>query len=105
MVRHKQRYMVIEINSPQQRKDDSLVIPSSALYRALSKKVQQLHGDFGSAAIREGFVAKYFNEKTRIAIVRSRHGPHKLITTVLPFVTEIDKKQEEDRRAMCKSAK
>ncbi|KAK5644726.1 hypothetical protein RI129_006026 [Pyrocoelia pectoralis] len=85
--------MVIEINPQQQRKDNSLTIPSPTFYQALLKKIQELHGDFGAAAIREGFAAKYFNERTRIAIVRARHGPHKLITSVLPFVKEVDKKK------------
>ncbi|KAK4875646.1 hypothetical protein RN001_012068 [Aquatica leii] len=92
MVRHKQRYLVVEITPQNVRKNLSLVIHSSALHQAILLKVQQLHGDFGAAAIRAGFTAKYFNEKTRIAIIRSRHGPHKLITSALPFIKDIDKK-------------
>ncbi|KAF5279189.1 hypothetical protein FQR65_LT03436 [Abscondita terminalis] len=92
MVRHKQRYMVIEVNPQPLRKNTPLVLQSSSLYETILLKVQQLHGDFGVAAIRAGFNAKYFNEKTRIAIIRSRHGPHKLITSSLPFIKDLDKK-------------
>lgn len=57
------------------------------------QKVQQLHGDFGVAAIRAGFTAKYCNEKTRVAIIRIRHGPHKLVASALPCINMIDNKQ------------
>lgn len=54
-------------------------------------KIQQLHGDFGVAAVTTGFLTKYCNENTRIAILRSRHGPHKFVTSSLPFITKIGK--------------
>lgn len=50
-----------------------------------------MHGDFGVAAVKSGFLTKYCNENTRIAIIRSRHGPHKFVTSSLPFVTKIGK--------------
>lgn len=54
-------------------------------------KIQLLYGDFGVAAVKIGFLAKYCNENTRIAILKSRHGPHKFVTSALPFVTKIGK--------------
>lgn len=51
-----------------------------------------MHGDFGVAAIRSGFTTKYCNENTRIAIVRTRHGPHRLVASCLPLINVLDKK-------------
>lgn len=53
--------------------------------------MQQLHGDYGVAAIKSGFITKYCNEHTHIAIVRVRHGPHRFVTSSLPFITKIGK--------------
>ncbi|KAF5273880.1 hypothetical protein FQA39_LY00995 [Lamprigera yunnana] len=92
MVRHKQRYMVVQIIPQQFREGSSFTLHSFALHQAILSKVQLLHGDFGCAAITAGFAVKYFNEKTTIAIVRSRHGPHNLITSVLPLIRSVDKK-------------
>lgn len=64
-----------------------------ALYRAVNKKVQQLHGDFGVAAIKSGFLAKYCNPQLRIALLRVRHGPHRFVASSLPFVNLIDGKK------------
>ena len=64
---------------------------SKYFYDIIIEKIQQLHGDFGVAAVKTGFVAKYCNENTRIAILRSRHGPHKFVTSALPFITKIGK--------------
>ena len=74
-----------------------------------------IHGDFGTASIRPGFTgrlgsligdctclsekesciyffsAKYCNELTRIAIIRVRHGPHQLVSSILPLITSIGK--------------
>jgi len=36
------------------------------------------------------FLGSYCNEDTSIAIIRARCGPHKLIASVLPLVTQID---------------
>lgn len=60
------------------------------MYEAILQKVQQMHGDYGVAAIRSGFTAKYCNENTRIALIRIRHGPHLIVTSCLPLITRID---------------
>lgn len=65
-------------------------MPANALYNSIQNKIQQLHGDFGTAAIMAGFKANYTNEFTRIGIVRCRQGPHNLVTSVIPFITEIN---------------
>nr|CAD7437709.1 unnamed protein product [Timema bartmani] len=37
--------------------------------------------------------AKYCNEKTRVAFVRARHGPHRLLASCLPLVNRIENHQ------------
>lgn len=81
---------MVEIN-PVVETGKPLPLSPIAFHNAIMDKVEQLHGDFGVAAIRAGFTAKYCNEKTRIAIIRIRHGPHKLVTSSLPFITSVDK--------------
>lgn len=85
--------MVVEVKQFGKAYDESLHLAPAALHNTIMQKVQQLHGDFGVAAIRAGFTAKYCNEKTRIAIIRIRHGPHKLVASVLPCVNSVDNKQ------------
>lgn len=36
--------------------------------------------------------AKYCNAQTRIALVRSRHGPHKFILNSIPAISDVDNK-------------
>lgn len=81
----------MEINSPLVPEHKPLTLKAGVLQDAVLNKVQQMHGDFGVASIRSGFLAKYCNENTRIAILRSRHGPHRFLTSSLPYVTKIGK--------------
>ncbi|CAK1545164.1 unnamed protein product [Leptosia nina] len=89
MVRFKNRYITVEISSPNVPECKPLSIKSAAIYEALLDIIQHLHGDFGVAAVKTGLVAKYCNENTRIAIIRSRHGPHQFVTSSIPFLTKI----------------
>lgn len=68
-----------------------LSLISKSFHETVMSKIQQLHGDFGIAAVRTGFLTKYCNEYTRIAILRCRHGPHQFVTSSLPFITKIGK--------------
>lgn len=68
-----------------------LSLVSKSLHDTVMNKIQQLYGDFGIAAVRTGFLMKYCNEHTRIAILRCRHGPHQFVTSSLPFITKIGK--------------
>ncbi|XP_071451156.1 ribonuclease P/MRP protein subunit POP5 [Hetaerina americana] len=93
MVRFKNRYIALRIDPNKLPSNSVYKISSSALYHSILNKVQQLHGDFGTASIKVGFSAKYCNELTRMAIIRVRHGPHKFITSTLPLVKEIDQEK------------
>nr|CAG4652277.1 EOG090X0GYO [Triops cancriformis] len=94
MVRHKNRYFLVEIQ-PQDAKIKDLEpfeLKPYELMHAIQHFVEQIHGEFGVAAIQPGFQAKYSNAHTRIAVLRARHGPHKLLASTLPFVTSIGRR-------------
>ncbi|CAG9114735.1 unnamed protein product [Plutella xylostella] len=85
------RYLTVAISSPSVPNEKPLGLRSGVFHEAVLDKIQQLHGDFGVAAVRSGFLAKYCNENTRIGILRARHGPHRFVSTSLPFITKIGK--------------
>ncbi|XP_034840812.1 ribonuclease P/MRP protein subunit POP5 [Maniola hyperantus] len=91
MVRFKNRYVTVEILSPMVPENKPLSLKSRIFHDTLVEKIQLLHGDFGIAAVKTGLLTKYCNENTRIAIIRSRHGPHRFVTSSLPFITKIGK--------------
>ncbi|KAL0894147.1 hypothetical protein ABMA27_014180 [Loxostege sticticalis] len=91
MVRFKHRYITVEIASPLVPDSKPLNLRPKIFHDSVLNKIQQLHGDFGIASIRNGFLTKYCNETTRIALIRARHGPHRFVTSSLPFITKIDK--------------
>lgn len=80
----------MEITAPAVPEPRPLSLKSKIFHDTVLSKIQQLHGDFGSAAVRTGFLTKYCNENTRIAILRVRHGPHRFVTSSLPFITKLD---------------
>ncbi|KAK1118415.1 hypothetical protein K0M31_015114 [Melipona bicolor] len=88
MVRFKNRYILFEINFGDNSKKP-VQLKVTALHNAIQQKVQQLYGDFGIAAIKAGFSAKYCNAHTKIAIVKSRHGPHKFLINAIPIIKDI----------------
>ncbi|EFN82441.1 ribonuclease P/MRP protein subunit POP5 [Harpegnathos saltator] len=88
MVRFKNRYMVLEI-TPYNKNDQPLILKVTALHDAIQQKVQKLYGDFGVAAIKAGFNAKYCNMHTKIALVKVRHGPHKFLLHAIPLMNDI----------------
>lgn len=65
------------------------MLKNTDLASAVNKKVQHLYGDFGAAAIRDGFNAKYCNEDTKMAIIKTRHGPHKFVLHAVPLINDI----------------
>ncbi|XP_064077102.1 ribonuclease P/MRP protein subunit POP5-like [Macrobrachium nipponense] len=82
MVRFKKRYIVIEVNL---RKRDR-----KKLWSALLNTVQEMHGDFGYAAVERGFHVKYTSEKTNIAIISTGRATYPLVASSLPFVEKVD---------------
>ncbi|XP_023703307.1 ribonuclease P/MRP protein subunit POP5 [Cryptotermes secundus] len=91
MVRFKNRYIVIEVNPTNMKHEAALILKPTSLYFSIIKKVQQLHGDFGVAAVKSGLAAKYCNKWTKVAVVRVRHGAHRLVASCLPLLQYVEK--------------
>ncbi|XP_047115813.1 ribonuclease P/MRP protein subunit POP5 [Schistocerca piceifrons] len=89
MVRFKNRYFAVEVNPTGKQQKAPFYLNSYALQASILKKVEQLHGDFGIAAVQAGFTAKYCNKWTRIAMIRTRHGPHRLVASTLPMMNDV----------------
>lgn len=79
----------MDITCPMIPENKPLSLKPKIFHDTVLNKIQLLHGDFGVAAVKSGFLTKYCNENTRIAIIRSRHGPHRYVTSALPFITKI----------------
>uniref|UniRef100_A0A1B6GM52 Ribonuclease P/MRP protein subunit POP5 n=1 Tax=Cuerna arida TaxID=1464854 RepID=A0A1B6GM52_9HEMI len=92
MVRFKHRYFTVEIIPDHLPKLESFQINSHELTKGILNCIQELHGDFGVAAVTSGFKAKYCNPATRIGVIRSRHGPHRLVASSLPFMKSLQNK-------------
>lgn len=116
------RYIAVEVNPLGVCGSKPYTLNPRDLYKSVIDTVQTLHGDFGVAAISAGFagrlittntsvlflfvellftlthskysyfLAKYCNEVTRIALIRSRHGPHRILASTLPCVTHVGQK-------------
>lgn len=82
----------MEVNEANHSPTQPLEINEFEMFTEILNAVQELHGDFGAAAIRSGFYAKYCNKYTRIAVIRCRHGPHQLVSSSLPFINKIESK-------------
>ncbi|XP_042226034.1 ribonuclease P/MRP protein subunit POP5-like [Homarus americanus] len=84
MVRFKKRYCVVELVA-----ENCVYFGRDGLQKAVVEAVKRLHGDFGVSATTPGFHVKYFNIKTRIAFVSVGRGPHQLVASALPLITQI----------------
>ncbi|EFX78978.1 hypothetical protein DAPPUDRAFT_304992 [Daphnia pulex] len=92
MVRFKNRYLTAEI-IPGDSTTQPLNVKKYDLLASVLDVTEQIHGEFGAAAIRNGLEIKYFNESTQIAIIRCRHGPHRLLASSLPFLSTVGKRK------------
>ncbi len=66
-----------------------LDVPDGVLSEAVKDVVQKIHGDFGRAAITTGLRTIYCNPETHVAMIQVRHGPHRLVSSSLPFLNQI----------------
>ncbi|KAJ8980910.1 hypothetical protein NQ317_011551 [Molorchus minor] len=92
MVRHKNRYIVIQINEIGKDEKAQSRFKAPLIYESIVNKVQQLHGDLVWQPL-AGFTAKYCNEHTRVAIIRARRGPHKFVTSSIQCIKSIDERK------------
>lgn len=99
MVRYKNRYFVVEFERARTVEAgvksvdlEPLNSDEKDLTNAIKERIQDLHGDFGRAAISVGFKVSYVNKDTRMVLIRARHGgPDKIVSSALPFVTSVKK--------------
>lgn len=66
-----------------------LYLPDGVLTSTLKDLVGQIHGDFGRASVTTGLRTIYSNAETRLCLIQTRHGPHRLLASSLPFLTKI----------------
>nr|SVE75476.1 EOG090X0GYO [Daphnia dolichocephala] len=94
MVRFKNRYFTTEIIPLDgNRIGKSLDIKAYDIVRSVLAVTEQIHGEFGAASIKNGLDVKYCNESTQVAIIRCRHGPHRLLASSLPFLSNIGQRK------------
>ncbi|KAK4319856.1 hypothetical protein Pmani_009243 [Petrolisthes manimaculis] len=84
MVRFKKRYLVVEV-VPKKRRGFNW----KGLQEAIVLAVKKMHGDFGVGATSSGFRVKYQNKMTLMAFISAARGPHRLVASALPFITEV----------------
>nr|CAG4649793.1 EOG090X0GYO [Scapholeberis mucronata]SVE93967.1 EOG090X0GYO [Scapholeberis mucronata] len=91
MVRFKNRYFSVEVVPVDNQ--SCLKFNKYEIMQGLQNWTEKIHGEFGAAAIRNGLDIKYSDENTRILIIRTRHGPHRLLASTLPFISNIGKRK------------
>ncbi|XP_035793956.1 uncharacterized protein LOC118467512 [Anopheles albimanus] len=90
MVRVKHRYILVQIRCNDRPESDPVSISSNALQNYIRERVERFYGEFGAASLGRMNVI-YFNAKTHLCIIQSRHGAHRFITSILPLLTLADK--------------
>ncbi|XP_055912780.1 ribonuclease P/MRP protein subunit POP5 [Eupeodes corollae] len=88
MVRVKSRYIVVQI-IPHESCTGNVSFNDNVLTKSFLKYIKQYYGDFGVGSLEHGFRIKYCNDKTKIAIIRCRHKPHRFVASILPLITVI----------------
>jgi Rpp14/Pop5 family len=68
MVRFKNRFLVLEAQPVDSKKKSKFLMKPHALYSAIMEKIELLYGDFGVAAVKNGFMSKYSSEITQVRI-------------------------------------
>lgn len=76
------RYLMVHVQTERSK----LTQQEVATY--FNKAVQKYYGDFGAASI-GNFSIKYFNEKSRLLVVRVSEGPHRFLASILPLLTKV----------------
>uniref|UniRef100_A0A1Q3F7A0 Ribonuclease P/MRP protein subunit POP5 n=1 Tax=Culex tarsalis TaxID=7177 RepID=A0A1Q3F7A0_CULTA len=86
MVRVKNRYILVQFMCNNRSETESLALTSRQVGTFLQQKIEKYYGEFGIASMLRLHVI-YFNEKTRLCIIQTRHGPHRFVTSILPLLT------------------
>nr|CAG4646671.1 EOG090X0GYO [Macrothrix elegans] len=90
MVRFKHRYFAVELVPLDAHAERELLgINQWEILANILKVVEQMHGEFGAAAVKNSLQVKYCNKQTHTAVIRVAHGPHRLVGSSLPFLSKI----------------
>ncbi|CAJ0599242.1 unnamed protein product [Cylicocyclus nassatus] len=85
MVKFKSRYILLEMENFSENK---LSLTRAALFTTIAETVGDFHGDRGFAWVRAGLVVKVIDGD--IALVRVESSSEKFVTSVIPFITNIN---------------
>ncbi|VVC28125.1 Hypothetical protein CINCED_3A018626 [Cinara cedri] len=83
--------MVVQLSNFEDN-DLDFKISDKELNLTVLNMIKTLFGDFGVGAIRTCFKVHYCNPSTKIIIFKTRHGPHKFLSSIIPFVNELQGK-------------
>jgi ribonuclease P/MRP protein subunit POP5 len=97
MVRIKKRYFALRLERREdvakaavaRAKAPPLALSDAQLIKAIRELVGRLHGDHGRAVATSGLRLVYLNGATGVALVCCRHGPHRLLASALPFLSQV----------------
>ncbi|VDM73467.1 unnamed protein product [Strongylus vulgaris] len=85
MVKFKSRYILLEIENFSESKKS---LTSTGLFSCIAENVGEFHGDRGFAYVRSGMVVKVIDGD--IALIRVESSSEKFVTSVIPFITNIN---------------
>jgi len=90
MVRLKQRYVLCEIVTPDERRLMCHTWKSHDVYTCVRNAIVKAHGDYGIAIMQSSLSVKYLNALTRIVLLRVRRGLHHMLIQSLMFVNKLN---------------
>nr|CAD2128350.1 unnamed protein product [Meloidogyne enterolobii] len=89
MVKFKRRYLLIELQFVDDRKD--AFITGSDIYHSIFDQVGHLHGDYGVGAIKGSLQVKVRDPSTNTAVIRVNSNERSFVSTAIPFILRIGK--------------
>jgi len=98
MVRFKNRYILVEIETPNEESIND--ISSYDLLTTIKESISNNYGDLGSAKT-AFFQVKYYNAAVRIAIIRVARDYISILANSITFVTQVKSKSVKLRQLHC----
>ncbi|KAL9701480.1 hypothetical protein quinque_004921 [Culex quinquefasciatus] len=83
------RYILVQFMCNNRSETETFTLTSRQVGTFLQQRIEKYYGEFGIASMLRLHVI-YFNEKTRLCIIQTRHGPHRFVTSILPLLTVAD---------------
>lgn len=85
------RYILVQFMCNNRSETETFALTSRQVGTFLQQRIEKYYGEFGIASMLRLHVI-YFNEKTRLCIIQTRHGPHRFVTSILPLLTVVSRK-------------